>query len=164
MFFRTYNCCQFSMLINSDTDLFRFRDYKVILQGTSHHLALVRIKQEEVSRALSTWETSWIPEDQIVGGGGGGGKITDVLENQRLLPRGSAETTVISGRLKNHQNKGVDQWRVFVFWLRFRFSSSTFFLCWGHCGGFLLRKVQCIIHWPSHSQYKRIRFGKIVLF
>lgn len=43
--------------------------------------------------------------DQTGGGGGEGGKTTAVAENQISLARGSAEMTVICGRLKDKQGR-----------------------------------------------------------
>lgn len=56
------------------------------------------MKSNADNRTRPTWETAWMPADQP--DGGGGGKTTEVPENQLLLARGSAETMVISGRLK----------------------------------------------------------------
>lgn len=50
-----------------------------------------------------TWETAGTPADQP--DEGGGGNATEVPENQLLLARGSAETMVISGRLKLQKHK-----------------------------------------------------------
>lgn len=63
-----------------------------------------QVKSNTVNRTRPTWETAWMPADQP-DWGGGGGKPTEAPENQLLLARGSAETMVISGRLKNKPQK-----------------------------------------------------------
>lgn len=52
----------------------------------------------------TTWGTGSTAADQT-GGGEEGGKITAVPENQISLARGSAEMTVICGRLKDKQGR-----------------------------------------------------------
>ena len=60
-----------------------------------------REKSNTDNQTKATWETAWMPAVQPDWGGGGGGKTTVVPGNQLLLARGSAETMVISGRLKH---------------------------------------------------------------
>lgn len=50
----------------------------------------------------TTWGTGSMSADQT--GGGEGGKTIVVSENQMSLVRGSAEITVICGRLKDKQD------------------------------------------------------------